>query len=107
MPRPPITAEDYSDAIARLAATGRHTTGAGEAAARILLSTYDYAEWGFDAGDLARLDPEDRDAALTVLQARTELGEPQRFIHADDGDPEQTLRELWNIWRGSDQDMAS
>jgi len=108
MTRPPITPEQYTEAIQRLAATGSHTTGAGEAAARVLLSAYDYAEWGFDAGDLARLEPADRDAALTVLQACAELGEPQHYAPAREDAPAAALfHELWNLWRGTDQEMAS
>lgn len=108
MTRPAVTPEQYTQAIERLGRTGIETTGAGEAAARVLLSAYDYTEWGFDAGDLTRLDAPDRDAALTVLQACAELGEPQHYAPArDDGPLEQLFRDLWNIWRGSDQEMAS
>ncbi len=108
MTRAAVTPDQYTEAIGRLAATATQTTGAGEAAARILLSAYDYAEWGFDAGDLARLTPEDRDAALTVLQGCAELGEPQHYAPPrTDDPPEQLFRELWNIWRGTDQEMAS
>jgi len=108
MTRPAVTPEQYTQAIERLANTGLQTTGAGEAAARVLLSAYDYTEWGFDAGDLTRLHDGDRDAALTVLQACAELGEPQHYAPSrDDASPERLFHDLWNIWRGSDQEMAS
>lgn len=103
MPRPAVTCDDYARAIARLASVARDSNAGGEAAARILLSAYDPIEWGFSADDVARLDPEIRDAALTVLQALAELGGPQHFVDADGDDPARLFRELWHLWRGPEQ----
>lgn len=106
MTHPPVTPSDYAAAIDRLGATARYSTAAGEAAARVLLSAYDPVEWGFSAGDIAGLDPDDRAAALTVLQGRAELGGPQEFIEAHGGDPTRLFRELWHLWRGPEQGSA-
>lgn len=75
--------------------------------ARVLLSAYDSIEWRFSAADIVGLEPPDREAALTVLQGRAELGAPQDFGGPDNEDPAQLFRELWHLWRGPEQEAAS
>lgn len=91
----PISKEEYQKAVVLLTALAQTDTSGGRAAAQAVLSAYNGSDWQLDVTDLCVLDPENYQAALSVIRGRVELGiEPHRLI--PDGD--QVFGRIWDRW---------
>lgn len=80
---PRVTLEHYAAAVALLVqlALSHSDTSGGQAAAQVLLGTYNAHEFHLDITDLCLLDDDALTAAWTVLRGRVELREePQEHI---------------------------
>lgn len=92
----PITLEEYAEGVATLVRLAGDGTSGSRAAAQVLLSAYNGADWQLDITDLCVLDHGHYVAALAVIRGRTEICvEPHELI-ADGGRHFQRLWEQWS-----------
>lgn len=72
----------YENAIKSLVELANKSCGSSKAAAAVLLSAYDPAEYPLDISELCLFDPDYLASAMTVISLRVCNGrEPQYFIH--------------------------
>ncbi len=85
--------------MATLAERAYEASAGGEACARVLLSANDAWQWGFTAGDLARMEPRYLEAALIVLRGRAYLGPPPTGAAAAETTQAAYFEALARHWR--------
>lgn len=92
---PMASYNEYAKAVGRLVELASKTTSGGRAAAQVLLGTYNSYAFHLDCTDLCLLDPENLDAAITVLKARTLLRiEPHHCLKEGDA----VFQAIWDRW---------